>query len=162
MEPREGTKLEKNTVMISMKEEAVSKIIDLDLKNIKQAAGVSGHMGSRATENLKTMIMVFNKLKNRRLYFLDSFVSPKSVCSRLAGQMHLSFAKRDVFLDNEENPEYIKKQIYKLKEKADFYGSAIGIGHDRRSTLEVLSELMPVLERQGYKFVFVSDLVRSD
>jgi len=40
------------------------------------------------------------------------------------------------------------------------YGHAIGIGHDRKVTLEVLKEVMPELDREGFKFVFVSELVK--
>jgi polysaccharide deacetylase 2 family uncharacterized protein YibQ len=40
------------------------------------------------------------------------------------------------------------------------YGQAIGIGHDRKITLEVLKEVMPSIEKEGYKFVFVSELIR--
>jgi polysaccharide deacetylase 2 family uncharacterized protein YibQ len=43
---------------------------------------------------------------------------------------------------------------------ADEKGWAIGIGHDRRNTLEVLKEEMPKLEKEGYKFVYVSELVK--
>ena len=84
----------------------------------------------------------------------------ESICFDLAHKMHLRFAKRDVFLDNEEKAEYIKGQISKLKTRASIYGEAIGISHDRRTTLEVLKEVMPSIEKEGYKFVFVSELAR--
>ncbi len=87
-------------------------------------------------------------------------VSRESVVSVLARKMNLGLVKRDVFLDNQENPAYIKGQIDKLKMKAKRHGRAIGICHDRKVTLETLKEIMPQLEREGYKFVFVSELVR--
>jgi hypothetical protein len=74
--------------------------------------------------------------------------------------MQIAFANRDVFLDNREEPEYIMGQINKLKNIAKVYGRAIGIGHDRKVTLEVLKGAMPELEKEGYKFVFVSELLR--
>ncbi len=94
------------------------------------------------------------------MYFLDSFVSSASVCANLAKEIVVGFARRDVFLDNVLDREYIKSQISKLKAKAATRGYAIGIGHDRRVTLEVLAEVMPEIEKEGYKFVFVSDLVK--
>jgi len=63
-------------------------------------------------------------------------------------------------LDNQEDPVYIKGQIYKLKMKAKHYGRAMGICHDRKISLEVLKEIMSQLEKEGYKFVFVSELVK--
>jgi polysaccharide deacetylase 2 family uncharacterized protein YibQ len=74
--------------------------------------------------------------------------------------MYLGFTKRDVFIDNKQSPDYIKGQVYKLKTRARIYGQVIGIGHDRKTTLEVLKEVMPQLEKEGYRFVFVSELVK--
>jgi polysaccharide deacetylase 2 family uncharacterized protein YibQ len=160
MEPYEKYRLEQNTIMTSMDEPSIIKIISQDLDNVGHVVGVSNHMGSKATEDLKTMGIIFKELKRRRLYFLDSLVSGESVCFDLANKMHLKFCKRDVFLDNEEKAEYIKGQIDKLKTRSRIYGQAIGIGHDRKVTLEVLKELMPSIEKEGYKFVFLSELAR--
>ncbi len=160
MEPHEKYRLEKNTILTSMDEQTIINIIIQDLADIHYAIGVSNHMGSKATQDLRTMSIVLNELKRRNLFFLDSFVSPKSICSNLAAKLRVGFAKRDIFLDNKEEVEYIKGQIYKLKKKAEMYGRAVGIGHNRKISLEVLKETMPELEREGYKFVFVSELVR--
>jgi polysaccharide deacetylase 2 family uncharacterized protein YibQ len=73
--------------------------------------------------------------------------------------MNLDFIRRDVFLDNKEEPAYIMNQLEKLKKKARFSKHAVGIGHDCKVTLGVLKEVMPVIENEGYKFVFVSELV---
>lgn len=160
MEPYEKYRLERRTIMTSLDEKSIKGIIKQDLDSLVYAKGVSNHMGSRATEDSRTMEIIFQELKKRHLYFLDSMSSVKSICFALARKMNLGFAKRDVFLDNEEEPGYIRGQIYKLKTKAKVYGRAIGIGHDRRITLEVLKEMMPELEKEGYKFVFVSELVK--
>ena len=143
-----------------MNEAEIRDIIGRDLLALPYIKGVSNHMGSMAMEDLKTMGVIFGELKKKRLYFLDSLVSPRSVCSALANKMRIGYARRDVFLDNEQEPEYIRNQINKLKLKAKIYGQAIGIGHDRKVTLEVLKETMPALQKEGYRFVFVSDLAR--
>lgn len=159
MEPAEKYHLEKNTILVSMDEAMIKRIIEEDLKNISYARGVSNHMGSLATQDTKIMEIILNQLKNRRLYFLDSLVSKKSVCALLAKKIGIGFAKRDIFLDNIADPEYIRGQIYKLKTRARVKGAAVGIGHDRKNTLEVLKEELPKLEKEGFKLVFVSDLI---
>lgn len=159
-QPHENYPLEQNTVLVSMDERAIRSIVSKDLESIAFAKGASNHMGSKATEDYAAMGAVFKELKKRRLYFLDSFVTPKTICPELARKIKLRFAKRDIFLDNSEEPAYIKGQVNKLKRKALMYGSAIGIGHDRRATLEVLQEVIPELEREGYKLVYLSELVR--
>ncbi|MBI4707136.1 MAG: divergent polysaccharide deacetylase family protein [Candidatus Omnitrophica bacterium] len=162
MQPHGKNNLEKNTIRLVLNEHEIKDIMDMDLANIVYAKGVSNHMGSEATEDARVMGIVFKELKNRNLYFLDSFVSNKSVCEKLAKKTGLPFAKRDIFLDNDQDPAYIKAQINKLKRKARMKGEAIGIGHDRRNTLLVLKEVMPQIENEGYKFVLVSDLVKSE
>lgn len=159
MEPREKYSLEKNTIMVSMDEPRIIDIISADLENLLYAKGVSNHMGSAATGDSRTMTAVFKELKKRRIYFLDSYVSGRSICCDLAKRMHLGCARRDIFLDNKEDHAYIKNQIYKLKSKAKAQGKAIGIGHDRKTTLEVLKEVLPQLEKEGYKFVYLSELI---
>jgi len=160
MEPEEKYGLEKNTIMVSSTKQEIMDILDKDLANVVYAKGVSNHMGSRATRDTNTMGIIFGELKNRGIYFLDSYVTSKSICQELARKMNLPIVKRDVFLDNTENREYIKKQIYKLKAKARARGFAVGIGHDRKVTLEVLKEVMPEIAKEGYRFVYLSELVR--
>lgn len=160
LEPHELYRLEQNTIMASMDEATIKNILARDLENVLHAKGVSNHMGSGATEDYRTMEIIFKELKKRKLYFLDSLVSSESVCLDLAHKMRIGFAKRDVFLDNTEELTYIKSQINKLKMRSRIYGQAIGVGHNRKVTLEVLREVMPQIEKEGYKFVFVSELVR--
>ncbi|MDD5431791.1 MAG: divergent polysaccharide deacetylase family protein [Candidatus Omnitrophica bacterium] len=161
MQPHEKVRLEKNTIMVNSSKEKILDVLDKDLASIGYAKGVSNHMGSLATEDAKTTEIVMSDLKKRHLYFLDSYVTGKSVCPAMAKKIGLSFAKRDIFLDNIEEAEYIKKQLYKLKIKAMAQGKAIGIGHDRKVTLEVLKASMPEMAKEGFKFVFVSDLKRN-
>jgi uncharacterized protein len=160
MEPLEKYRLEKNTILTSMDEATISGILDADLAGLAHVRGVSNHMGSKATADMYTMGVIFKKLKQKKLYFLDSLVSSASVCQALAREAHLEFAKRDVFIDNQLDPASIKAQLYRLKTKARALGQAIGIGHDHTVTLEVLKEVMPQLDAEGYRFVLVSQLIK--
>jgi len=160
MEPKETLKLEKNTILSGMTAEAIEKIFAKDLSSVTLAKGISNHMGSRVTEDLKTCALVLSEAKKRKLYFFDSFVTNQSACPALAEKIKIRFAKRDVFLDNQSDPEYIKKQLVKLKNLARRQGLAIGIGHDRKNTLLVLKKVLPQLEKEGYKFVLLSQVVQ--
>lgn len=160
MQPKEKHRLEKDTIAINMSGEKMRNILDRDLANVFFAKGVSNHMGSRITEDADSSAMIMQEVKKHKLYFLDSFVTAKSVCALLAGKMGLRFAKRDIFLDNRDDPEYIKSQIIGLKNLARFRGQAIGIGHDRKNTLLILKEMLPQLAEEGYRFVFVSEIAR--
>lgn len=160
MQPKEKHRLEKDTIAINMSGEKMRSILDADLANVIFAKGVSNHMGSRITEDLNSSEIIMAEVKKRNLYFLDSFVTAESVCPGLARKIGLRFVKRDIFLDNRDDPEYIRSQITGLKNLARLRGAAIGIGHDRKNTLLILKEMLPQLAEEGYKFVFVSEVAR--
>ncbi len=159
-EPVEKMGLEPDTIRVSMSAAEISKIIANDLGNITYAKGISNHMGSRVTSDEQTMGYILNEVKKDNLYFLDSFVSPKTVCAKVAKEAGVRFARRDIFLDNKKDPTYIRQQILKLKERAIKNGKAIGIGHDHKYTLETLAGMMPGLEEEGIKFVLLSEVVK--
>ncbi|OGX24521.1 MAG: hypothetical protein A3J51_03270 [Omnitrophica WOR_2 bacterium RIFCSPHIGHO2_02_FULL_45_21] len=152
-------RFEPDTILITMTRQEVLKILEADIKNLPGINGVSNHMGSLATENEPLMKIIFNELKKRKLYFLDSYTA-KSVCKGLAGNVGLAYARRQVFLDNKNDAQYIRGQLELLARIARQSGYAIGIGHDRPKTLEVLSRAMRELKKRGFKFVYVSELVK--
>lgn len=159
MEPKNASGLEDRTILVSMTADPIRSIVAEDLASVKYAKGVSNHMGSKATEDTATLKPVFEELKKRRLFFLDSFTSTRSIAEQTAREYGLRSARRDIFLDNRSEREYIRRQLALLKQKAQKNGRAVGIGHDRKTTLEVLREEMPAMAKEGYRFVFISDLV---
>ena len=160
MEPKEKYRLEKNTITTAADAGQIRSILEQDLASILFAKGISNHMGSRITEDSRVSALIISEAKERKLYFLDSFVTAKSVCPLLAKKIKVRFAKRDIFLDNRDDLAYIKGQIIKLRNLAKKNGQAIGIGHDRRNTLVALKEVIPQLVKAGYKLVFVSELAK--
>lgn len=152
-------KEEFNTIKPGLSRKEILARLDYQLAGFKGLSGVNNHMGSGATEDRMVMSTILGKLKAKNLYFLDSYTSAKSVCKDVASGMNERFARRDVFLDNSDDPEYIKKQLAQTKKIALKKGYAIAIGHDRRNTIKVLSEMMPEMESEGIEFVSLSELV---
>jgi len=158
MEPKTKTPLEKDTILAGMDAARIKEILDKDLASVIFAKGISNHMGSKVTEDRSTLGFVMAEAKKKKLYFLDSFVTSKSVAEDIAATAKVKFARRDIFLDNQNDPDYIRGQVIRLKNLARKQGEAIGIGHDRKNTLKVLMEMLPRLEKEGYKLVFVSEI----
>ncbi len=153
--------LEENTLLTSMDKKTVLGLLDNAFANVPYAKGISNHMGSMATEDTRLMKVVMGYLGEHGLLFLDSFVTPKSVCKSLARSFRVGFALREIFIDNESDEEYIRAQMLKLAAKAKRNGLAVGIGHDRPHTIAVLKRMIPELERQGYRFVNLSEIVEK-
>jgi polysaccharide deacetylase 2 family uncharacterized protein YibQ len=128
---------------------------------VPYAKGISNHMGSKATKNRKLMKSIMEELKRRRLYFLDSVASSKTVCADEAKKAGVKCIGRDVFLDNILTKKDISAQIDLLIETARENGSAVGIGHDRPLTLNVIKERLDNLKDNDIKFVLVSELLKK-
>ncbi len=165
LEPRETNeyaRLEPDTILTTMKKDEVLKILERDIDSLGDIVGVSNHMGSKATINEKLMESIFSQLSKRNLFFLDSLVTSKSVCARIAKKFKVGLVSRDVFLDNEQDYGYISGQLDKLIALAKRNGKAVGIGHDRKITLEVLANRLAEFdsEKHGVDFVFVSELAK--
>jgi uncharacterized protein len=159
MEPYERLHWERNTVLTTMDPAQIRAILSADLDDLKFAKGVSNHQGSKATGDDKVMTVLMKELRRRRLYFLDSYVTSKSVAAAKASLERVPSIPRDVFLDNQSDPQYIRGQVNKLKKKAALSGRAVGIGHDRVNTLLVLKEMVPEMIAEGYEILPVSALI---
>ncbi len=112
------------------------------------------------------MRLVLGEIKKRRLFFLDSATTANSVAGEVCRDEGVPWIRRDVFLDvtagkdEEETRRLIGERLHRLAEVARERGRAVGIGHDRALTLEVLRDTMPELEKEGIRFVRLSELLK--
>ena len=160
MEPKAKIKLELATLRTDMSENEIRAGLSKALQTVPGAVGINNHEGSKATEDRRFMKIIFGELKNNNMFFLDSLVTNYSVCEAVAKEAGIRFVKRSVFLDNESDPAYIKKQIGKAMDLAVKNGYAVAIGHDRPNTIAALKEAVPLIESRGIEMTFVSDLAR--
>jgi polysaccharide deacetylase 2 family uncharacterized protein YibQ len=160
MEPRElgFNNPGKGALLVAMGPEEIKRKIEEDLKTVPFAAGVNNHMGSRFTEDEGRMRTVLTLVKRKKMYFLDSRTSAHSVAGRLAGELGVRNADRDVFLDNTLDKTYIKGQITELVSIAKKHGSAIAIGHPHPETIEAIRESLGALNG-SVEIVRLSDIV---
>ncbi len=149
---------ENYVIMTSMNENQVKENIDNFLKTVPYAKGANNHMGSKATQDKDFMKLILRHLKYKKMFFVDSVVSPDSACKEAAKEVSIPFTRRDVFLDNLSNEEYIRNQIKKLAELAKKQGYALGIAHNRPTTLKVIQQESQKLKDQGFEFVNVKTL----
>ena len=129
------------------------------LKEIPEAVGMNNHQGSKATTNGKVMGVVGSVLKKHEKYFLDSRTASNTVGEATMRQLGVPTARRHVFLDNDPEVEKINAQLNTLVSVAKKRGIAIGIGHAKPNTLEVLKQRIPMLVNEGFQFEFASKVV---
>jgi polysaccharide deacetylase 2 family uncharacterized protein YibQ len=131
------------------------------LEQVPYIVGGNNHMGSRFTENEAGMEAVLEVLEKRKLFFIDSRTTNRSVAAAAAKRTGIPFAARDVFLDNVRDVKAIRREIRKLAGLARRNGEAIGICHPSAETVEALRLEAETLRSQGIDVVPASRLVRN-
>jgi len=160
MEPKAKMRLELATLYTNMTDDEIRANLHKALQTVPGADGINNHEGSKATEDRRLMGIIFGELKKNNMFFLDSLVTNYSVCESAAKEAGIRFIKRSVFLDNESDPAYIRKQFEKAMNFALSNGDAVAIGHDRPNTIAVLKDMIPVIESKGIEMTYVSNLAR--
>lgn len=148
------------TVFTAMSDEEVSVVVQKAIAEIPQARGMDNHMGSKATLDKRVMKSVMRNLKDRNLYFVDSMTNRRSIAFDTAKEMKVPCERNETFIDNPKSPQTIEQKLQLLVQRAQREGYAVGIGHAQRKTLEVLKKEIPRLEKKGFRFVYVSEIVR--
>lgn len=160
MEPKGKFKrLEENTLTADMSQDKIQSVFYKALSSVTTAAGVSNHMGSKFTSDKEGMDKFLKLLKKKKMFFVDNISAKDSICRQIAAKNKVKFAQRNVFLDNFNDVDYIKGQIYKLFKIAKSEGFAVGTGHDRRKTLIAIQQIIPE-SKDKIRFVFVSELAK--
>lgn len=153
-----GKKDEPIRLQPGMDSSAVGRTLAEMLDTVPYVSGVNNHEGSLGTANRQLMDELMPLLRERNLFFIDSRTTAATTAEIAAHSAGVPAASRNVFLDDEQSPQAIRKQFALAVRKAREMGSALAIGHPHRETLQVLSEELPELERQGVTLVFASDL----
>ena len=130
---------------------------------VPHAVGVNNHRGSLLTRHPGHMRWLMEEMRARSgLFFIDSYTTHLSVALQIAAENGVDAIKRDVFLDNDLEPESIERELERLKTLAAKNGFALAIGHPYEATLEILEREIPRLAEQGFELVPVSELVKGD
>ena len=155
-----GTDPGPGAIKSDMSEEEIRQAVRDCIFNFPYIIGVNNHMGSKITEDREIMEIVLEEIKKYNLFFIDSVTTKDSIAYEVAREMEIKSAVRSVFLDNENDMDYIKGQILEVQKTALREGQAIAIGHSRINTFYVLKRMIPELIKAGIEIVPVSELVK--
>lgn len=144
-----------------MTPEEIRRTIREDILSVPGARGVNNHMGSLFTVREDLLKVVFQELRRHGLFFIDSRTTTATAAQKVARRLGVRTARRSVFLDNSQDPSAITAQLELLFKVALKERSAVGIGHYRATTLQVLATEVPRLCRlhPQVELVFASDVV---
>ena len=145
-------------LLTNMSEKEIKRLLEEHLKRVSGAQGVNNHMGSRFTESEEKMGILMNELKRRRLFYVDSRTTSRTVALEVAQRLGVAATKRNVFLDNDPTREAMTFQLQRLLAISRQSGKAVGIAHPHPETAAFLRLNVPLLKREA-SVVSVSEVV---
>ena len=150
---------EEYALMSYFQDDEIKDRINSAFDQLPESIGLNNHQGSRGTADSRVMTLLAGVIKEKKKFFIDSRTTSNSLAETTMRKYNVQTNKRDIFLDNELDEEIINTQLLKLAELSEEKGIAIGIGHVKPQTLSVLKREIPVLQKKGFRFEFVSRLV---
>lgn len=151
-------KAELNTLEPKDSKEVIFKRIAYIKKHFPNLKFINNHTGSLFTADEIAMKNLFDAFLKNDFIFVDSRTIGNSKAPKLAKQYHQPYIARDVFLDNEDNIEYIKKQIMQVVNEAKAKGFAIAIAHPRKNTFEALVQSKELLN--SVELVYLNEIYK--
>jgi polysaccharide deacetylase 2 family uncharacterized protein YibQ len=134
--------------------------LNRNLETVPGAVGMNNHMGSLGTQDPHLMACLMKIIHKKRLFFIDSMTTAKSVAGKYALEYQVPFAKRRVFIDNSVDENSKKAALRELLRIALKDGFAIGIAHVKTGNAAVINEMLPEFHKAGIEFVPVAELVK--
>ncbi len=165
MEPLhpERYRMPPQTIRTSLSDPEITKLTEKAINEVPYLAGLNNHMGSKATSDVRVVKDVLQVVHRHHLYAIDSYTIPTSVMLKVAREIGVPAARRQVFLDNSSSVAAIKKQLQHLADLALAQGSSIAIGHVGHpglATATAIQEMIPELESQGIELVYASAMIK--
>jgi polysaccharide deacetylase 2 family uncharacterized protein YibQ len=146
-----------------MNEEELLFQLNKNLASVPHVSGVNNHMGSKFMGDEKKLVLIFDRLKAKKLFFIDSRTTPSSKASAAARRAGLPLASRKIFLDNNRNYNEIYKILTGVARDTESGNLApiIIIGHPHPETIRAIKDANKILREKGVVIVPVSKLVRG-
>ncbi len=137
-------------------QERIFKKIKQIKKDFKDLKFINNHTGSLFTSNEEAMKKLYKAFEKEGLIFVDSKTIASSKAPKVAKALGQIYIQRDVFLDNQDDVSYIKKQLMDAVKLAKKKGFAIAIGHPRKNTFKALEQSKDLLE--SVELVYLSEI----
>jgi polysaccharide deacetylase 2 family uncharacterized protein YibQ len=139
---------------LKMKPKDLRVQFEKNIASVPHIQGINNHMGSAFTENAPAMRHVITWVKEKNLFFLDSYTSRKSVVSKVAKEVGVPCLVNETFLDNEDSVKAIERQLDLVIKLALQHKRTIAIGHYRRKhIIEALQNKLPEFKAKGVDLV---------
>ena len=135
--------------------------LEKDLASVPYISGVNNHMGSKFMADEDKLVLIFNKLKRKKMFFIDSRTTAKTKASAASEKVNIQMASRRVFLDNDRDYNEIYKKLLDVAQNSSDVSPVIIIGHPYPETIRAIKDASRVLREKGIMIVPVSKLING-
>ncbi|MDQ6991398.1 MAG: divergent polysaccharide deacetylase family protein [Mariprofundaceae bacterium] len=139
-------RMDNSFLRVGMDEATVRQMMLADLAHIPYIEGINNHMGSRLTSMIEPMTWVMQVCREKKLFFVDSKTSSKSLAAMVAKQYGLSWGSRSIFLDDSVKLDMLEKSWRKIERCVQRQQHCIVIAHPHRQSLDFLESKLSVLQ----------------
>jgi polysaccharide deacetylase 2 family uncharacterized protein YibQ len=146
---------------VSLSDTELRNRVNTALDSFDGYVGVNNHMGSRFTAFKPGMETTLRLFKARGLLFLDSRTTPETVGDQLAQELGVPSVARNVFLDDDESIDSVRRKLSETEAVARRQGFVVAIGHPHEATLQALAEWLPTLSAKGMVLAPLSAALRK-
>jgi hypothetical protein len=143
-----------------MNDEELELQLKKNIADVPYISGVNNHMGSKFMTDEKKLILIFNELKKKKLFFVDSRTSNDTKAYAAAKKTGIQIAERKTFIDNNRDYNKIYANLINIAKDNDVSPRII-IGHPYPETIRALKEATKVLHEKGVSIVPVSEIVNK-
>lgn len=161
MEPNGRADPGPNALQVTLTDAELKHRVTTALDSFDGYVGVNNHMGSRFTAFKPGMETVLRQFKARGLLFLDSRTTAQSVGDQLAQELGVPSVARNVFLDDDESLDAVRRKLIETEAVARRQGFVVAIGHPHEATLQALGEWLPGVAAKGYALAPLSAVLRK-
>jgi uncharacterized protein len=149
MEPTGHADPGPGALRVSMSDGELTQRVTAALDSFDGYVGVNNHMGSRFTAYRPGMETVLRLFRARGLMFLDSRTTAQTVGDQVAQELGVPSMTRNVFLDDDESIEAVRRKLAETEAMAHRQGFVVAIGHPHETTLTALADWLPGLAAKG-------------
>lgn len=164
MEPEVGRAswLGSTPITSDLSDSEVKKRTENAMSILSAAKGMNNHMGSRIMQNERIVGVVFQCLKDKEMFFLDSKTTQNSVADKVASEKGLELYSRDIFLDHVSTEANVEKSMEEAIKVSKKKGYAIVIGHVGAQggdiTVRGIKNKIPRLKEENIELITMSEL----
>lgn len=142
-----------------MNNEELASLLEKDLASVPYVSGVNNHMGSKFMADEEKLVVIFNILKKKKLFFIDSRTTANTKAPAASKKTNIQFASRKVFLDNDRDYNEIYNKLLAAAQNSSYVSPLIIIGHPYPETIRAVKDASRVLREKGILIVPVSKLI---